>query len=1119
MIRFPKISHWLKRALPALVVLGACLLPVSAAFAQGVTTGVITGIVIDAQKRPVAGAEVVAIHTPSGSTYETLSRADGRFTIPNMRVGGPYTVVVSPAVSGGAAAGFQPSTQENITVNLGAGTDLTFNVRPVVSEQVTVVGTVDPVFSSQRTGAATTISRDQLATLPTIGGRLNDMTRLTPQASGLSFGGADSRLNNITVDGSSLNNSFGLRNAPGDTSGVAPISLAAIEQVQVSLAPYDVRQGNFVGAAVNTVTRSGGNTVRASFYQTWRDNKVVGTEAKALTVNTGTFKFRNTGVWGSGPIQKNKAFFFVSYEDEAFTQPGTTIRANRGGEPEGGNIARTLASDLDQLSAFLKTNFNYDTGGYEGYDFSTPAKRFILKGDYNLNDRNKIVVRYNHLDSSSDTLLSNSTSLGAGNRRAPNTNGLNFQNSNYAILENIRSFVGEWNSVIGKDMANNLIIGYTKQDESRRNAAGPFFPFVDILQSSTVYTSFGFEPFTPNNELRYNTFQLQNAFTKFGDRHQLTFGYAAEKYQSENVFNSGTQSIYVFGSLQDFYTDALDYKANPNRTTSPVGLTRFDLRWSNIPGQVKPIQPLDVLYTGAYVQDEMRLRPNLTVTAGLRFDVPFFKDTGYTNVNADALTWRDETGAAVQYKTGELPPANVQWSPRVGFNWDLMNDQSTQVRGGTGVFSGRPAYVWISNQVGNTGVLTGTERRDNMTPATNVRPFHPDPNRYKPTNVTGAPASSYNLELIDEGFKFPQVWRTNIAIDRKLPGGWTGTGEFIYNRDVNGIYYINANLPASQANFAGADQRPRWTGVACSTGNGPCANRINNALGNAVGSNVVLKNQNVGRSWNFALTGEKRFAAGAWFKSAYSYGEAKNTVDPGSIATGSFTSNQHHGDPNNPGLGISANSPGHRFYMVGSYSKDFFRFGATTFSVFWETRTIANVSYTFANDANGDGGTTNDLIYIPRDQSEMNFVQFTSGGVTYTPAAQAAAWDAYISQDPYMSTRRGQYAERNAFFLPRVTRADFSFSQNFEFAAGNRKHTLQFRWDVDNFSNLLNKNWGVSQRLVSNSRPLTNAGVDAQGRLNYRLLVVNGQLLSKTLEQTSTLGDVYKMMFSVKYIF
>jgi hypothetical protein len=1108
MIRVFRNAQWLKRSLAALVVLAGFLFLVEAAGAQGVTTGSIIGIVLDAQKRPVAGAEVVAIHTPSGTSYQTLTTADGRFIITAMRVGGPYSVVVAP-VAGGGTATFQAMTQDNVMVNLGVATDLSFSVKTVVTEAVTVVGVSDPVFSSQRTGAATTITRDLLATLPTIGGRLNDMTRLTPQYGGnLSFGGMDSRLNHITVDGSSFNNSFGLRNTPGDSSGVAPISLAAIEQVQVSLAPYDVRQGNFVGAAVNTVTRSGGNQLKGSFYHTFRDNSVVGTRAKASAVNPGTFNFRNTGGWASGPIQKNRTFFFGSYEDESFVQPGTTFRAREANETAGGSVTRVLRTDLEALSAFMKANFNYDTGGFQGYDFNTPAKRFIAKLDHNFNDRNKLVVRYNQLDSSSDILVSNSNSLGFGDRRT-SLFGLNFQNSNYAMLENIRSIVGEWNSVLGTRMANNLIMGWTSQDESRSIADDPLFPFIDILEAERVYTSLGFEPFSPNNELRYKTFQIQNNLSWFRGKHNFTFGYAAEFYRSENVFNSGAQSVYVYNSLADFYADANGYLANPNRTTSPITLREFEVRYNNIPGQTKPIQPLEVFFSGGYVQDDWRVKNNLTIAAGLRIDIPVFGDTAFTNVNADALTWRDENGNPTKYNTGDLPPANPLWSPRVGFNWDVRGDRNTQLRGGTGVFTGRPAYVWISNQVGNTGVLTGTDfNQFNRTD----RPFHPDPNRYKPTNITGAPAASYNLELIHPDFKFPQVWRSNIGLDHRFAGGWTGTLEYIYNRDVNGLYYTNENLPASQATYVGADTRPRWT-----------SNRINNVPGNQVSTAVVLKNQNIGRAWNWAGTLEKKFVAGLWFKTAYSYGESKNTVDPGSIATGSWQNNAQRGDPNNPPIAFSSNSPGHRWFAVGSFSRDFFKFGATTVSLFWESRTIGNASYVFASDANGDSGNANDLLYVHRDQSEMNFVQFNStfNGVTtiMTPAMQAAAWDAYIAQDPYLSTRRGQYAERGAVFLPFVHRADFSVSQDFAFNAGGRRHTFQFRWDVDNFTNLLNSDWGVSQRLVSNS-PLTNPGVDAAtGRMTYRLRVVNGQLMSKSYEQTAGLADVYRMMFSLKYMF
>ncbi len=1097
----------------SLALLAFCVLlwPVGRANAQGVTTGAITGTVKDPQGQVVPGASVTAVHEPSGSTYEGFTQADGRFFIPGMRVGGPYRVTAS-------LTGFSTETKGNISLSLGVTQDLDFTLKLAnIAETITVVGQSDPVFSSTRTGAATAVSRDDLATLPTISGRIADITRLTPQASGSNFAGQDSRMNNITVDGSYFNNSFGLRNAPGDTSGVAPISLEAIEQVQVSVAPYDVRQGNFVGAGVNTVTRSGTNKVTASVYRRFRNESFVGTEARGLAFNPGVFNTHTTGVWAGGPIVKNKLFAFGSYENFKETRPLSTFRANLGGEPIGGSITRVLASDLNGLSSFLSSKFNYDTGSFENIDKQIPGKPLLLKGDYNINSGNKVTFRYNQLKSSTDVLLSGSSSLGnpTGRSSGTNTTFLGFKNSNYSILENIRAGVGEWNSVIGSSMSNNLIAGYTTQDESRGDV-GKLFPFVDILDGSGVaYTSFGSEPFTPNNELRYKTFQLLDNFTKFGNRHSLTFGGSVEKYNSENVFFPGKQSAYVYNTLADFYTDVNGYLANQNRTTSPVTLRRFQVRYTNIPGQEKPIQPLQVWYAGGYVQDEWRPRTNITVTAGLRVDAPFFGDTAYPNANVDALTFRDETGAAVKYATGKLPDPKPLWSPRLGFNWDVAKDQKTQVRGGTGVFTGKPAYVWISNQIGNTGVLTGFIQEDNTT----ARPFNPDPNRYKPTTVTGAPATSVDLAVTDPNFKFPQTWRSNIAVDRRLPWGLTGTGEFIYNRDINGVYYINANLPAAQSAFVGADGRPRWTGVACATAGqaGPCVTRINNAVGNQITNAIVLKNQNVGRSWNVAGSLSKTLTSGFSIKSAYSYGEARNTVDAGSIASGSFTNNPMHGDPNNPGPGYSSASPGHRVFVATSYSKQYFGFGATTVSAFWEARTIGNTSYTFSGDMNGDTAG-NDLIYIPRDTSEMNFSTFTASGKTFTAADQAAAFETYIKQDNYLSKHRGEYAERGAVFLPFVRRMDLSLSQDVFHSIAGRRHSGQIRLDVTNFGNLLNHNWGVGQRLTRN-QILTNGAADAQGRATYRLAVVNNQLLTKSLETTTFAGDVYTMMLSFRYTF
>ena len=380
------------------------------------------------------------------------------------------------------------------------------------------------------------------------------------------------------------------------------------------------------------------------------------------------------------------------------------------------------------------------------------------------------------------------------------------------------------------------------------------------------------------------------------------------------MFFPGSQSVYVYNSLADFYTDAQGYLANPNRTTSPVNLRLFQLRYMNIPGLDKPVQPLEVWYGGGYVQDEWRPLSSLTVTAGLRVDVAAFGNTAYANPAADALTFRDESGQPVQYSTGELPDATPLWSPRVGINWDVLGDLKTQIRGGTGVFTGRPAYVWISNQIGNTGVLTGFDEQGRVA-GTTSRPFNPNPDYYKPTNVTGAPAATYELALTDLGFKFPQIWRSNIAWDQRLPGGWTSTVEFLYNKDVNGIYYINANLPAAQTAFVGADNRPRWTN-----------NRINANVSNA----VVLKNESVGSSWNFATTMSKSMRSGFSMRGAYSYNRSRNTVDAGSIAFGSWAGNPHASDPNNPGVAYSTpfgGALGHRVYVQATYTHEYFGWG------------------------------------------------------------------------------------------------------------------------------------------------------------------------------------------------
>ena len=1138
----------------ALLVCCVLLWPVGRADAQGVTTGAIGGVVKDDQNAVIPGATILAVHQPSGSTYEAVTQADGRFVIPGMRVGGPYTITAS-------LPGFTSEVKNNISVSLGVTQDIAFGLKVAnVAETITVIGQSDPVFSSGRTGAATAVMREDLAALPTISGRITDITRLTPQYGGNgSLAGQDNRANNMTVDGAYFNNSFGLgvtTGGIGDRTGVAPISLEAIEQVQVSVAPYDVRQGSFTGAGINTVTRSGTNNFTASGYYRTRNESCsdltnvdtcsgfVGTTASGNRVNPGNFTTHVAGVTAGGPIVKNKLFAFGAYEKQTDTRPLTTFTSNPGGAPVAGNTTRVNASDLQALSNYLSTNFKYDTGPFDNIQKVTPGKPWLVKADYNVNNANKVTVKYNQLDSSSPVPQNGSSALGTVSRQTNTTQFLGFANSNYSILENLKSSVGEWNSVFG-NTTNNLLVGFTHQDESRGpEGQTPAFPFVVIgAGDGSALTTFGNEPFTPFNLLRYNTFQVQDSVTKFAKNHSLTFGGTFEKFHSDNSFYFGIQSAYSYNTLADFYADANSYLANPNRTVSPVNLLGFQVKYLLQPGQTTPpLQPLDVIYAGGYIQDEWRPQTNLTVTAGIRIDVPKFGNTAFDNPVADNLTFRDQNGSPVKYNTGALPGATPYYSPRVGINWDVNGDQTTQIRGGSGLFSGKPPYVWISNQIGNTGVLYGFIDTRNTT----AYPFNPSTDKYKPA-PTGGTAASYELDVTDQGFRFPQTWRNNIGIDRKLAWGLVGTVDYIYNRDLNAPVYINANLPAPEGAYTGVDNRPRWAVTApgaalapgitvalpacAATGQvGPCAFRLNNAVNNQITANYVIQNQSQNRSQNISGSVTKNMSHGLSFKGGFNYGVSRSLVEPSSTAGTSWGgSNPIVTDPNNPALAYSANSPGKRVFLAATYSKQYFGWGATTFSMFYDGHTNGNTSYVFSGDANGDQVSGNDLIYIPKDQSEMNFkpLTVTASGVTktYTAADQAAAFDTLINNDSYLSSHRGQYAERNAVFLPMVNRVDLSVTQDVSGMIGGHRHSAQIRLDITNFGNLLNKDWGVGQRLV-NTQILTSPTADSTGRLSYNLQTLNGNLITSPLQTSATIAsisgqasDVYIMMLSFRYTF
>ncbi|HEX8425495.1 TonB-dependent receptor [Hymenobacter sp.] len=1087
----------LRVAFFALVQLGAA--------AQGVTTTSITGLVKDTKGQPLPGATVVALHVPSGSKYGTITNPDGRYTIPGMRVGGPYTITAS-------YVSYQTRQLDNVQLTLGTAGTFQFDLSDQTSalQEVVVTGNKNGVFSSDRTGAATNLTREAITSLPTISRSLSDFTRLTPQANGQGFGGQDNRLNNITVDGSILNSSFGLGAQPGSRTNASPISLDAIEQIQVNVAPYDVRQSGFTGAGVNAVTRSGTNEFSGSVFYNTQGDKLVGDQAKNTKLTVNNFSNKQAGFRLGGPIIQDKLFFFVNGELERRTDPATQYLANNGGETVQGNTTRVLASDLTAISDFLATNFNYQTGAFQDYNLERRSDKILAKLDYNISDKHRASIRYNMLNSRQDVPINTGAAV-SGARRG-NLNSLTYENSNYVQLERIRSVIGELNSTFSNQFSNNLILGYTYQDESREQT-NPF-PLVDIQNAGTTYLSFGYDPFTYNNLLDYSTFQLQDNLSYYAGKHTLTAGYNLERLSFNNTFVQTGTGVYTYASLSDFYAAANAYLTNPNATTSPVNLVRYQQQYSALPGNAQPTSRTKVTYTGLYLQDNYLPLPNLTLTLGIRADVPYFDKTGLLNEPASLLTFRDETGKLLQVRTDEMPKARPLWSPRVGFNWDVVNNKTLQVRGGTGIFTGRPPFVWIGNQIGQNGILLGTT---DVTNTTSI-PFSPDITANYPTNPTLPP--TYQLNITDRNFRFPQVWKSNIAVDKTLVAGVIGTLEFIYNKNVNAVRYVNINQSDAQGTFAGPDARTRYPGSAA-------ANRLNPGIT----QNYYLTNTSKGYSYSLTAQLERPFSRGFYARVAYNYSQAKDLMSAGSTAGGTYGGIYAVNGGNFPTLAYSDNDLRHRVIGSVSYRKEYGEFGATQVSLFYEARNQGRFSYTYSGDQNGDSFTGNDLLYVPNATGEtITFLPIVSGTTTlFTPVQQQAAFEAYINQDQYLKSRRGQYTERNGALIPWVFRADASLVQEFFVNIGKKRNTLQLRADVFNVGNLLNQDWGVG-RTVINRSPLIAAGTSPTGVPQYRMATLGSgtaqTLLTTTYQSSAVLSqlpsiasDVWTAQLGIRYIF
>jgi len=1070
-----------------------------------VTTSSLSGVVKNQKGESLSGASVQATHVPTGTIYKTSSSKSGVYNIPAVKPGGPYTITVS-------FIGFKEEIATNLETSLGMTLNQDFQLQEATLQlkEVTVVGSKNSIMSKDRTGAAQQFSKTQLQTMPITGARTIDgITKYNPMGDGRSFGAQDSRLNNFTIDGSQFNNNFGLGSSAqaGGRTGASAISLDAIEQLQVNVAPFDVRQSGFVGAGINAVTRSGTNNYEGSVYHTRRDNgsTYIGNSANGVPVTAAKFDEKVVGFRLGGPIVKNKLFLFGNFENIVRTEPGTTWISD-GSPLTGSQISRVKYADMQNLSKFMKDKFGYETGPWEGYSNTNESSKFLVRLDWNINDKHRLTARYVHHNSSAEINISNSQSAGAGNRTTQ-FNAMSFKNSGYIIMDNTRSSVIELNSKLSNTLHNNLIVGYDKQIEDRAYMS-PVFPTIDIREGSATYTSVGFDPFTPGNKLDYGTFHVTNNMTKYLNKHTLVFGVNYERYRSNNLFFPASNGVYIFNSLADFYT-AANQTVAAGGAPSAFAPARFQLRYSALPGAVDPMQVLKTTRFDAYVQDDWTVNKDLKVSIGMRTAFIQFDNTALENKAVSSMVF----AGGEKFNTGNLPKPQLLLEPRLGFNWDVNGNKQTQVRGGTGIFTGRPPYVFVSNQVGNNGVLTGFI--DVSGAAAANYGFTANPNKYFIPSTPTLP-STFDLAFTAPNYKFPQVWKTNLAVDQKLPFGFIGTAEWVYNRNINAVHYYNANLeyPSTYTTLAGADNRIKLANTDAGT-------RVNDNVSMA----AVLTNRNGGYHNALTLKLEYPMQKGLWGYLAWTTASSKDFMSAGSIASGSWQSARSVNGNNNLDLTFSDNFIRNRFVSLLGYRLDYGNKagGATTFTIGFVGQQANPFSYFVAGDLNGDRVRDNDLIFVPQKGSDIKFQPLTVGTRVYTEAEQQAAFDNFINQDKYLSGRRGQYAERNGSLLPYLNRFDVSIIQDVFVKVKDKKNTFQVRLDIINAANLINDKWGVSQRATAPAL-LNFVSYNTAGEPTYRLSTqrnVDGTttLAKDTYQRNSSVFDVWSAQLGVRYIF
>lgn len=1080
-----------------------------------VTTSSITGFIKSSTGSALEGATITAVHQPSGTKYVTISKRDGNFTILNTRVGGPYRLTVE-------YVGFTTQQINDITLTLGEpyAADVELVAKATTLQEVTISSGGS---SRSKTGASSVFKSRQITMLPSISRSITDFTRTTPQASnGNSFAGRDGRFNNLQIDGANLNNNFGLSTDPQPGGGASPISIDAYDEISVNIAPYDVRESGFTGAGINVITKSGTNTFHGTAYGFYRNQKFNGKHVGDIDLTQTPQKNKVYGASLGGPIIKNKLFFFVNAEWENKSVPNSNTYVPTGSSASG-LLSAAPKDSLDKFASILSSKYNYDAGVYDNRpNYITKNHKFLGKIDWNINDKQKLVAKFSDFKGSDQSPLNGSSvpNSGAGGftirgtsgslTRLPNNRNsdqsIGFSNSDYATDHIVQSATLELNSNFSNRFSNKLLVAYTHINDVR-NSPGGIFPTIEIFDADgTVpgvtkgrnYMSAGTDPFTRNNEIINNVTTFTDNFTFFTRKHTLTAGVTYEHQRVGNAFMPGSESYYVYNSLNDFITDA------------PPAYFSYTYSLINGGGKVFSAN-LKLGQLGFYVQDEVDVNSDLKITYGIRGDVPTYLKQPVDNAAIDALQFPDESGNLINYSTGKWPKANILLSPRVGFRWKVPGEKNLVLRGGTGVFTGKIPFVFLTNMPSNSGVYQNGVILNSAVDLASIT-FKPDPEAYLskfPTSITAKAPGSF--VLIDPNFKFPQVFRTNLGIDKQLGGGFGLTVDILYTKDLNAVKMRNANLIAPSGSLSGEDNRPYYPST--QTGSTKFVNP-------SVSSIIVLENTKKGFSFASTAQLSKSFSNGFYGSLAYTYTLATEvSPNPGSQATSAWQSIINKGTPNDIEVYNSAYSIPHRVIGTISYRKEYAKHFASTISLFYEGQAQARFSYITGGDLNKDGNGSSDLMYIYSKGADVPFSNFMSGStVKYTIAQQQAAYDQLIASTPYLKKHAGQYAERNSALTPWYNRLDMRFLQDFFITSGSMKHTLEFSVDLLNLPNLLNKDWGI-KNLYTINNPLTVKSVSATGVPVYNLAEFKGALVTNPFQKDISTFSTWGMQLGLRYSF